>query len=136
LVRQLRQRGVRIGLASSSRNAVPVVERVGICDLFDEIVDGIVSDQIHLLGKPEPDIFLQCLSQLVDPADPRNAGIVEDAISGVAAGHNGGFRLVLGVDRNRTGALAKNGANLVINDFGSFTADRVIAFFATIERAA
>jgi alpha,alpha-trehalose phosphorylase len=61
---------------------------------------------------------------------------VEDAISGVTAGRNGGFGLVLGVDRNRTGALAKNGANLVINDFGSLTADRVIAFFATIERAA
>jgi beta-phosphoglucomutase-like phosphatase (HAD superfamily) len=61
---------------------------------------------------------------------------VEDAISGVTAGHNGGFRLVLGVDRNRTGALAKNGANLVINNFGALTADRVIAFFTTIERAA
>ena len=115
---------------------MPVVERVGIRDLFDEIVDGVVSDRIHLRGKPEPDIFLQCLSQLVNPADPRNAGIVEDAISGVTAGHRGGFGLVLGVDRNRTGALAKNGANLVINDFGSLTADRVIAFFATIERAA
>jgi trehalose 6-phosphate phosphatase len=136
LVRELRQRGVRIGLASSSRNAVPVVERVGIRDLFDEIVDGVVSDRIHLRGKPEPDIFLQCLSQLANPADPRNAGIVEDAISGVTAGHRGGFGLVLGVDRNRTGALARNGANLVINDFGSLTADGVIAFFATIERAA
>jgi hypothetical protein len=40
------------------------------------------------------------------------------------------------VDRNRTGALAKNGANLVINNFGALTADRVIAFFTTIERAA
>jgi trehalose 6-phosphate phosphatase len=41
---------------------MPILERVGIRDLFDEVVDGVVSDRLHLRGKPEPDIFLQCLS--------------------------------------------------------------------------
>ena len=135
-VRELRDRGVRIGLASSSRNAVPIVERVGIRDLFDEIVDGVVSEGLHLRGKPEPDIFLRCLSQLTSAADPRKAGIVEDAISGVMAGHRGQFALVLGVDRNHTGALASNGANWVIKDFRNITADQVIAFFNDAARAA
>ena len=135
-VRELRERGIRIGLASSSRNAVPILERAGIRDLFDEVVDGVVSDRLHLRGKPEPDIFLQCLSQLTSPADPRKAGIVEDAVSGVMAGERGRFALVLGVDRHHTGSLASNGANWVINDFSNVTADQAIAFFSDPARAA
>ena len=135
-VRELRERNIRIGLASSSRNAVPILERAGIRDLFDEVVDGVVSDRLHLRGKPEPDIFLQCLSQLTSPADPRKAGIVEDAVSGVMAGERGRFALVLGVDRHHTGSLASNGANWVINDFSNVTADQAIAFFSDPARAA
>ena len=136
LVRELRDKGIRVGLASSSRNAVPIVEQAGIRNLFDEIVDGIVSDRLHLRGKPEPDIFLQCLAQLTSPPDARKAGIVEDAIAGVMAGARGQFSLVLGVDRHHTGALAANGANWVIQDFAEITADRVISFFAERARAA
>lgn len=135
-VRELRNRGIRVGLASSSRNAVPIVEEAGIRNLFDEIVDGVVSDRLHLRGKPEPDIFLQCLSQLTSSADPLKAGIAEDAISGVMAGRRGQFALVLGVDRNKSGALARNGANLVVNDFSKITADEVLRFFADRARAA
>jgi HAD superfamily hydrolase (TIGR01509 family) len=135
-VRELRDRGIRVGLASSSRNAVPILERVGIRDLFDEIVDGVVSDRLRLRGKPEPDIFLHCLSQLVSPADPRKAGIAEDAVSGVMAGQRGHFALVLGVDRHHTGALASNGANWVINDFSNITADQAIEFFSDSARVA
>ena len=135
-VRNLRQRGVRIGLASSSRNAVPIVRQVGIYQLFDEIVDGVVSDRLHLRGKPEPDIFLQCLRQLESHPEPDKAGIAEDAISGVMAGHRGGFGLVLGVDRKRNGALARNGANWVIDVFRKITVDEVAQFFAERARAA
>jgi HAD superfamily hydrolase (TIGR01509 family) len=135
-VRELRKRGIRVGLASSSRNAVPILERVGIRDLFDEIVDGVVSDRLHLRGKPEPDIFLQCLSQLTCPADPVKAGIAEDAVSGVMAGRRGGFALVLGVDRHHTGGLEQHGADWVINDFSEITADQVSAFFTARASAA
>ncbi len=135
-VRELRDRGIRIGLASSSRNAVPIVEQAGIRQLFDEIVDGVVSDRLHLRGKPAPDIFLQCLSQLTSAAESRKAGIAEDAIVGVMAGQRGAFGLVLGVDRNRSGALANNGANWVVHDFRSITAEEVISFFEKAARAA
>jgi HAD superfamily hydrolase (TIGR01509 family) len=135
-VRKLRERAVRIGLASSSRNAVPIVKKAGIYQLFDEIVDGVVSDRLHLRGKPEPDIFLQCLRQLESHPEPDQAGIAEDAIAGVMAGHRGGFGLVLGVDRERKGALARNGANWVIDDFRKITVDEVTQFFAERARAA
>ncbi|HUI84861.1 MAG TPA: HAD-IA family hydrolase [Candidatus Binatia bacterium] len=133
---ELRDRGIRVGLASSSRNAVPILEQAGIRNLFNEIVDGVVSDHLHLRGKPEPDIFLQCLSQLTSSADPRRSGIVEDAIAGVMAGQRGGFALVLGVDRNKSGALASHGANWVISDFRNISADQVMKFLADAARAA
>ena len=102
-VRELRSRGILVGLASSSRNAVPLLERAGIRNLFTSIVDGLISDRLHLKGKPEPDIFLQSLGQLTSHPDPAQSGIVEDAIAGVQAGQRGGFGLVLGVDRRNTG---------------------------------
>ncbi len=136
LVRELRDRGVLVGLASSSRNAVPILDQAGITSLFDQIVDGVVSDRLHLPGKPAPDIFLQCLGRLTGDGDPRRSGIVEDAISGVEAGRNGGFGLVLGVDRRETGALARSGANWVINDFAQVTAEQIVDFFADRARVA
>jgi HAD superfamily hydrolase (TIGR01509 family) len=136
LVRELRDLRVRVGLASSSRNAIPVLEQAGIRDLFDKIVDGIVSERLCLRGKPEPDIFLRCLADLDASADPARSGIVEDSISGVQAGHRGGIGLVLGVDRRNTGELARNGANWVIHDFANITADQIVRFFADPVRAA
>jgi HAD superfamily hydrolase (TIGR01509 family) len=128
-VRELRACDIRVGIASSSKNAIPILKKCGILDLFEFIVDGNLSEERHLSGKPAPDIFLACLSELVASPNPSRAGIAEDAIAGVEAGHNGGFGLVLGVDR--TGApLGRNGANWVITDFRNISADQVITFFA------
>ena len=128
-VKELRASGVRVGIASSSKNAIPILKKCGILELFEFIVDGNLSEQRHLHGKPAPDIFLTCLAELVASPNPARAGIAEDAIAGVEAGRNGGFGLVLGVDR--TGApLGRDGANWVITDFCNITADQVIAFFA------
>jgi HAD superfamily hydrolase (TIGR01509 family) len=128
-VQELRAHQIPVGIASSSKNAIPILKRCGILELFEFIVDGNLSEQRHLRGKPAPDIFLACLSELVASPNPAQAGIAEDAIAGVEAGRNGGFGLVLGVDR--TGApLGQNGANWVITDFRNISADQVIEFFA------
>jgi len=48
---------------------------------------------------------------------PRRAVVVEDALAGVEAGRNGGFGLVLGVDRQGDAeALRQHGADLVVTD--------------------
>ena len=48
--------------------------------------------------------------------------MVEDAISGVMAGRDGGFGLVVGVDRDgNPEALKQNGADIVVSDLGEFT---------------
>ena len=47
---ELRSRGVRVGLASSSKNAVPILQKAGILNLFHAIVDGQVSERLQLRG--------------------------------------------------------------------------------------
>jgi HAD superfamily hydrolase (TIGR01509 family) len=136
LVRELRARGVRTGIASSSKNAVPILEGAGIRNQFDAVVDGLVSERLQLRGKPQPDIFLQCLSWLIQPLHPQRAAIAEDAIAGVEAGRLGGFGLVLGVDRENSGALKRHGADWVIGDFREIDAEKVLAFFTERARAA
>ena len=48
---------------------------------------------------------------------PQRAVVVEDAISGVQAGRDGGFGLVVGIDRKADAeSLWENGADIVVND--------------------
>ena len=134
-VQELRAHDIHVGIASSSKNAIPILKKCGIIELFEFIVDGNLREERHLHGKPAPDIFLTCLQELVSSPNPSRAGIAEDAIAGVEAGRNGGFGLVLGVDR--TGApLGRNGANWVITDFSNISADQVIEFFADLAKVA
>lgn len=135
-VRELRSRGVRTGLASSSKNAVAILEKAKVGNLFDAVVDGLVSERLRLYGKPAPDIFLQCLAWLHPSTKPSGAAIVEDAVSGVEAGRRGGFGLVLGVDRQNTGDLKLHGADWVIRSFSQITAAQFIASFRSLMRAA
>ncbi len=115
LVHQLRDRGVRLAVVSSSRNCVAVLRAAGLLDLFEARVDGIVAADRNLPGKPAPDTFLSAAADL--GTRPERAVVVEDAISGVQAGRNGGFGLVIGVDRDGdSGALRDHGADLVVAD--------------------
>ncbi|MGB4894503.1 MAG: HAD-IA family hydrolase, partial [Nitrospira sp.] len=84
-------------------------------DYFDTRVDGIESERLHLAGKPAPDGFLEAARRL--QVDPPRAIVVEDAVAGVQAGRNGGFGLVIGVDRTgHAEELTRNGAHLVTSD--------------------
>jgi trehalose 6-phosphate phosphatase len=128
-VRELRAKDIITGLASSSENAVLILERVQLRSLFDAVVDGIVSQRLNLRGKPAPDIFLQCLAELSPSAQPRDAAIVEDAISGVEAGKRGRFGFVLGVDRGGTRDLQRHGADCVIRSFAGLRAGQFTELF-------
>jgi beta-phosphoglucomutase len=73
----VREAGLKIGLASVSKNAATVLQRLGITDRFDVVVDAA---QIAR-GKPDPEIFLSAAEQLgVRPAECIG---VEDAVAGV-----------------------------------------------------
>jgi beta-phosphoglucomutase family hydrolase len=136
-VRELRGRGVRVGLASSSKNAVPILQRVGLVECFEAVVDGLVSERLGLSGKPAPDIFLQCLQQLPGDNEARHSMVVEDAVAGIQAGRAGGFGLVLGVDRSpQSEALRQHGADWVIRDFSEISADQVAEYLRSRARVA
>lgn len=106
--------GIRSAVVSSSANAVDVLNAAGIRDRFEAIVDGKVARANGLAGKPSPETY-EYGAQLLG-ADAAQAVVVEDAISGVAAGRAGGF-IVIGVDRG-TGrdALLREGADIVVGD--------------------
>lgn len=115
LVHTLRARGMKIAIVSSSKNCRVVLERAGIDRLFDVRVDGVESAAHALPGKPAPDTYLEAARRL-DVA-PARAVVVEDANSGVEAGHRGRFGLVLGVARRQNhAALVANGADVVVPD--------------------
>ena len=129
LIRELRKRNVRIGVASSSKNCLPVLETTGLAELFETRVDGIVSTELNLNGKPEGDIFIRAANNLGVPV--AKSVVVEDATSGVQAGRNGGFGLVLGIAReNNTEELLENGADIVVTDLSQITIEQIDAWFS------
>jgi alpha,alpha-trehalase len=104
----------KVAVVSSSRNCRDVLSVAGIHELFDAIVDGNESHVHGLHGKPEPDIFLFAAKLL--GVEPSRAFVVEDAVSGVEAGKQGHFAMVIGVIRDGDpDLLYKHGADIVVS---------------------
>jgi beta-phosphoglucomutase family hydrolase len=109
--------GVHQAIVSSSKNARAVLQAAGLGDRFDVVVDGTTLAAEGLPGKPAPDMFLRGAELLHAPVE--RTVVVEDAMSGVAAGRAGHFGLVVGVARNGNGdALVQHGADVVVADLG------------------
>jgi beta-phosphoglucomutase family hydrolase len=121
LLDHLAERGTKVAVVTSSRNATAVLEAADLRPRFDVVVDGNVAAQKALRGKPSPDTFLDAADQLGVPVE--RAVVFEDAVSGVEAGHAGGFGLVVGVDRV-VGAqrLTESGADVVVADLAELAA--------------
>jgi trehalose-phosphatase len=122
LIRELRERGFKIGLVSSSKNTASVIDGAGLADCFDAKADGIDLETIKLPGKPAPDLFLLVAEEL--GVDPTRAVVVEDARAGVEAGRRGRFGLVIGVAREGDPAVLRQaGADIVVNDLAEITSE-------------
>jgi beta-phosphoglucomutase len=109
LIDNLRANGLRIGLASSSKNAARVLELLGITNLFDVVVDGTMIKN----SKPDPEIFLLAAAKLGLTSD--ECVVFEDAEAGVEAAAAAGMRCVGIGDPVQ---LAKS--NVVISKTGEF----------------
>lgn len=88
LIRELRSRGIKLAVASSSRNAQRVIQLLNIRDQFDAIVDGNMITHT----KPHPEIFLLAASTL--EVDPEHCLVFEDAEAGVEAALAAGMKCV------------------------------------------
>ena len=119
-IKDLLKRNIKVAVASSSKNCKKILDAAGLTDLFETRVDGLVSAQLGLKGKPEPDIFTTACKNLGVTVD--RAVVVEDAVSGVQAGRNGQFGLVLGIAReNNRQELLANGADIVVTDLAEIS---------------
>ncbi len=115
LLDQLRDLGLEVAVVSSSRNAVEVLRAAGLSDRFEVVVDGNVARDHGLRGKPAPDTYEFASDELGVPHE--HSIVIEDALSGVAAGAAGAFGLVVGVDRGvGERELIRAGADVVVSD--------------------
>lgn len=111
LLGELKAARIQTAIASSSKNATLVVDRLQIGALIDALVDGSMVSQ----SKPAPDLFLEAARRL--RAEPARCVVVEDAEAGVEAGNAAGM-LTLGLGpQERVGAATLtlpdlNGADL------------------------
>lgn len=87
-IQSLRERQVKIGLCSSSKNAQLVLDRLGIESLFDTVVTGHDFEK----AKPDPEIFLLGARQLAVPNS--HCVVFEDAWSGVQAALAAGMKCI------------------------------------------
>ncbi|WP_245161149.1 HAD-IA family hydrolase [Blastococcus sp. CT_GayMR16] len=114
-LKAVKEAGLATAVVTASANGEQVIGAAGFADLIDVRVDGVVAAREGLRGKPAPDTFLAGARLL--GADPAEAVVFEDAISGVAAGRAGNFGYVVGVDRvGHADELAANGADVVVQD--------------------
>ena len=85
-LKALRDRGYKIALGSSSKNAKFILEKTELTDLFDAIADGTVITR----SKPDPEVFLKAAEMLGEK--PENCLVVEDALAGIDAAYAGDFQ--------------------------------------------
>ena len=115
LLDHLRDLAMPLAVVSSSANAPAVLEAAGLADRFRIVVSGTLAHELGLPGKPAPDTFLHAAEHL--GATAAGSVVLEDAVSGVRAGADGAFGLVVGVDRGAgPERLREAGATIVVTD--------------------
>lgn len=121
LLDHLAAAGIPVAVVSSSRSTRAVLDAAGLTGHAASVVDGVRAAAEHLAGKPAPDTFLAAARDLgVEPGD---CVVLEDAVSGVAAGRAAHAGTVVGVDRGAgAAALIAAGADLVVRDLAELLA--------------
>ena len=91
LLKYLKEKGIKVALASSTREAVVKKELTegGLITYFDEIICG---DMVKR-SKPEPDIFLEAGRRL--GAEPKRCYVIEDSYNGIRAAQAAGMHPIM-----------------------------------------
>ncbi len=82
---ELRAKGLKLGIGSSSKNAGFILSRIGLEGYFDAVCDGNCISR----SKPDPEVFVKAAAMLSTPAE--RCLVVEDAKAGVEAAVAGGM---------------------------------------------
>ena len=113
-VQACRDAGLKTALGSASKNSMTILEKIGMVNLFDAIIDGNKVTR----AKPDPEVFLNGAKEL--GVAPANCVVFEDAIAGVEAAINGGMKVV-GIGSPKVLV----GANLVVKGLGEMSVERL-----------
>ncbi len=95
---ELRRRGYRLAIGSSSKNAPFILRQIGLGDYFDAVSDGNNITR----SKPDPEVFEKATQMLC--VAPERCLVMEDAVSGAEAAHRGGMKAACVGDASRAGA--------------------------------
>ena len=85
---ELKNRGYKLAIGSSSKNAKFILERVGLTQYFDAISDGTNITK----SKPDPEVYLKAAEFLGEEAS--ECVVVEDAYSGIDAAKSAGMEAI------------------------------------------
>ena len=108
----LKDNNIPIALGSASKNAQPILEKVGLLPYFDTIVDGNNVTK----AKPDPEVFLLAAKQL--GVNSNDCIVFEDAVAGVEAA-NAAEMISIGIGDDEVLAHAK----FNYNDFTEISTD-------------
>jgi beta-phosphoglucomutase len=87
-LQQLKDKGFKLAIGSSSKNAKLILELTNLTSYFDAISDGTNIEK----SKPDPEVFLKAAEYIAE--EPGKCLIVEDAVSGIVAGNKAGMKTV------------------------------------------
>jgi trehalose/maltose hydrolase-like predicted phosphorylase/beta-phosphoglucomutase-like phosphatase (HAD superfamily) len=112
--------GVSVAVVSSGRHCARVLEAAGLTALVDVGVDAEAAEVMGLAARPDPAVLVEATRRL--GVDPSRAVVVEASAAGVAAGRDGAFALVVGLDRATPAEdLRRGGADVVVADLGDLS---------------
>lgn len=121
LIKELRNKGIRIAIISSSKNCSLILNKTGLYPLVDVEVNG--NDITK--GKPDPQIFLLACEKL--GVEPNECIVFEDAFMGVIAVKRAGMKCV-GVDRHNDPDRLKE-AGIIVKDLSGINYERLLQLF-------
>jgi beta-phosphoglucomutase len=104
-----------LAVASNSRNAKPIIDKVGIGDFFHAIVDGYDLKN----SKPDPEPFLLAAQRL--KLSPNECLVIEDAVAGIEAADAAGMRS-LGIGERSYLPNAK----VIVSNLAGITVDQLL----------
>lgn len=87
-VQSCKDAGIKTALGSASKNSMTILDKIGMTNLFDAIIDGNKVSK----PKPDPEVFLKGAEELGIP--PANCVVFEDAIAGIEAAKAGGMKAI------------------------------------------
>jgi beta-phosphoglucomutase len=117
----LQQNRIKIGLGSASKNALLILNQIGMGTYFEALIDGNRTSK----GKPDPEVFLLGAADL--QVLPQHCVVFEDAVAGIQAAKAGNM-MAIGVGNPTT--LSE--ADFVIPGFSDFTVSQMLNHFPLV----